>query len=91
MDGVDCLNWIEFSTADGLISRDTATNSHPSAWQAKDGRLWFATPKGLESVDPAHFPVNLVPPPVAIERFAVDDRDQPLRAAGDSIDGACGP
>jgi signal transduction histidine kinase/ligand-binding sensor domain-containing protein len=85
LDGVDCLNWIEFSTADGLISRDTATNSHPSAWRARDGRLWFSTSKGLESVDPAHFPVNLVPAPVAIERFAVDDRDQPLRASGDSI------
>jgi signal transduction histidine kinase/ligand-binding sensor domain-containing protein len=85
LDGVECLSWIEFSTADGLISRDTATNSHPSAWQAKDGRLWFATAKGLESVDPAHFPVNLVPPPVAIERFAVDDHDQPLGGAGESI------
>jgi signal transduction histidine kinase len=85
MEGVDCLNWIEFSTADGLISRETATNSHPSAWRANDGRLWFATPKGLESVDPAHFPVNLVPPPVAIERFAVDDRDQALHAAATSI------
>lgn len=85
MAGADCTNWIEFSTADGLISRETATNSHPSAWQAKDGRLWFATPKGLESADPAHFPVNTIPPPVAIERFAVDDRDQPVRAAGDSI------
>jgi signal transduction histidine kinase len=85
MDGADCRNWIEFSTADGLISRETATNSHPSAWQGKDGRLWFATPKGLESADPAHFPVNTIPPPVAIERFAVDDRDQPVRAAGDSI------
>ena len=85
MEGADCLNWIEFSTADGLISRETATNSHPSAWQARDGRLWFATPKGLESVDPAHFPINLVPPPVAIERFAADDHDQPLHAAGDSL------
>jgi signal transduction histidine kinase/ligand-binding sensor domain-containing protein len=84
MDGVDCLNWIEFSTADGLVSRETAINSHPSAWQAGDGRLWFATPKGLESVDPAHFPVNLVPPPVAIVRFAVDDREEPLRG-GDAI------
>ena len=81
MDGVDCLNWIEFSTADGLIGRDTATNSHPSAWLAKDGRLWFAMPKGLESVDPAHFAVNLVPPPVTIERFAVDDLDQALHPA----------
>jgi ligand-binding sensor domain-containing protein len=80
MEGVDCMNWVEFGTADGLMSRETATNSHPSAWQATDGRLWFATPKGLESVDPAHFPVNLVPPPVALERFAVDDVSQPFGA-----------
>lgn len=85
MEGVDCLNWIEFTTADGLMSRETATNSHPSAWQSKDGRLWFATPKGLESVDPVHFRVNLVPPPVALERFAVDDVSQPLNGADTSI------
>ncbi len=61
------------ATADGLRSRETATNSHPSAWRSRDGQLWFATPKGLVEVDPAHFPVNTVPPPVALERFAVDD------------------
>jgi signal transduction histidine kinase/ligand-binding sensor domain-containing protein len=85
MEGVDCLNWIEFTTADGLISRETATNSHPSAWQGRDGRLWFATPKGLEMADPAHFPVNPVPPPVALVRFAVDDVSQPLGGTGNSI------
>ena len=36
-------------------------------------------------MDPAHFPVNLVPPPVTIERFAVDDREEPLRGAGEAI------
>jgi signal transduction histidine kinase/ligand-binding sensor domain-containing protein len=76
-----CSHWIEFGAADGLRSRETATNSHPSAWRSRDGRLWFATPKGLVEVDPAHFPVNAVPPPVALERFAVDDLPQPLRAA----------
>jgi signal transduction histidine kinase len=73
-----CSHWIEFGAADGLRSRETATNSHPSAWRSRDGRLWFATPKGLVEVDPAHFPVNTVPPPVALERFAVDDVDQAL-------------
>ncbi len=77
----DCSQWIEFGPADGLRSRETATNSHPSAWRAQDGRLWFATPKGLVEVDPAHFPINAVPPPVVVERFAVDDVDQPLRGA----------
>ncbi len=69
---------IEFGTADGLGSRETAANSHPSATRTRDGRMWFATPKGLVEADPAHFPINTVEPPVAVERFAVDDVDQPL-------------
>ncbi len=77
----DCSHWMEFGTADGLRSRETATNSHPSAWRSHDGRLWFATPRGLVEVDPAHFPVNQVAPPVAIERFTVDDLAQPLHGA----------
>ena len=80
--GADCAHWLEFGPADGLKSRETATNSHPSAWRASDGRLWFATPKGLVVVDPAHFPVNGVAPPVVLERFAVDDAAEPAVAAG---------
>ena len=73
-----CSHWMEFGPADGLRTRQMATNSHPSAWRSHDGLLWFATPKGLVQVDPAHFPVNTVPPPLALVRFAVDDIDQPL-------------
>ena len=76
-----CSNWVEFGAADGLHSRETAANSHPSAWQSSDGLLWFATPKGLVEVDPAHFPVNTLPPPIALERFQVDDVVQPLHGA----------
>ncbi len=82
MQGADCAHWLEFGTADGLHSRETAVNSHPSAWRAQDGHLWFATPKGLVEVDPAHFPVNEVPPPVVVERFAVDDAEQALACGG---------
>ncbi len=57
-------------------------NSHPSAWRSRSGRLWFATAKGLVEVDPAHFPVNTLPPPVALERLEVDDVTQPLHGAG---------
>jgi len=49
-----CSHWIDFGSGDGLRSRETATNSHPSAWRSQDGHLWFATPKGLVEVDPAH-------------------------------------
>jgi ligand-binding sensor domain-containing protein/signal transduction histidine kinase len=86
----DCANWIEFGPSDGLRSRETATNSHPSAWRSRDGHLWFATPKGLVEVDPVHFPVNTVPPPVVVERFSVDDVDHPLRGADSSLRVAAG-
>ncbi|MGD1064759.1 MAG: two-component regulator propeller domain-containing protein [Terracidiphilus sp.] len=76
--GVPCSHWLTFGTADGLHSRETAANSHPSATRSQDGHLWFATPRGLVEVDPAHFPVNSVDPPVAVERFAVDDLDQAM-------------
>ncbi len=80
-----CSRWMEFGTADGLRGRETATNSHPSAWRSRDGRLWFATPKGLMEVDPAHFPVNTVPPPVALERLTVDDVPLALGGAGSAL------
>ena len=76
-----CSHWMEFGPADGLRSREMASNSHPTAWRSRDGLLWFATPKGLVETDPAHFPVNNVPPPVALVRFAADDIDQPLRGS----------
>ncbi len=85
MQGAGCSHWIEFGATDGLRSRETATNSHPSAWRSGDGRLWFATSKGIVEVDPAHFPVNNVPPPVALERFAVDDLPQALHAADSAL------
>ena len=77
-----CSSWIQFGPADGLLGRETATNSHPSAWRSRDGDLWFATPKGLVEVDPDHFPINTVPPPVTVESFAVDDVDQLISAGG---------
>jgi len=82
---LNCSNWIEFGPADGLRGREMSTNSHPSAWRSRDGHLWFATPKGLVEVDPAHFPVNTVPPPVALERFTVDDVPQPLLGAASTV------
>ena len=88
--GPGCSRWVEFGTADGLHTRETATNSHPSALRASDGHLWFATPKGLVEVDPAHFPVNELPPPVALERFQVDDVTQPLRGADSRLRVAAG-
>jgi signal transduction histidine kinase len=67
-----------------------ASNSHPSAWRSRDGHLWFASPDGLVEVDPAHFSLNAIAPPVALERFVVDDVDQPLRPAENGLRVASG-
>lgn len=66
-----------FTTADGLRSREMSSNSHPTSLRASDGRLWFTTPRGAIAVDPMHFAELPGPPPVAIERFSVDDRELP--------------
>ena len=64
-----------FTTVDGLRSRETSSNSHPTAVLTSDGHLWFTSPRGAIVADPQHFPANPLAPPVSIERFAVDDRD----------------
>jgi ligand-binding sensor domain-containing protein/signal transduction histidine kinase len=66
---------VSFTTADGLRSRETSSNSHPTALRDRDGQLWFTTPRGVVAVDPRHFAPLPGPPPVAIERFAVDDAE----------------
>ena len=75
---LDASHVVRFTTADGLRSRDTSSNSHPTVLKAGDGQLWFTSPRGVAIVDPLHFPANPTPPPVAIERFAIDDRDESL-------------
>jgi len=69
------INSTNFSTADWLRTRETSSNSHPTACRTRDGQLWFTTPRGVIVIDPAQFAENPPPPPVAIERFAVDDKD----------------
>ncbi|MEP6731793.1 MAG: two-component regulator propeller domain-containing protein [bacterium] len=48
--------------------------SQSAGWKSADGRLWFASVKGLVMVDPAHITSNPLPPPVHIERLLVDGR-----------------
>jgi signal transduction histidine kinase len=37
------------------------------AARAQDGKLWFANVSTLQMIDPAHLPVNTIPPPVHVE------------------------
>jgi len=66
---VECVT---YGRQDGLPSLECAGNYQPACWRAQDGRLWFATVKGVVSVKPSELTRNPVPPEVAIEEFRVD-------------------
>jgi signal transduction histidine kinase len=61
-----------FGVADGMKTDHCQGESTPAAVRARDGKLWFATSRGLASIDPANVRVNDRPPPVRLERLVVD-------------------
>ena len=58
-----------FGLLDGLTAELRGTLATPSVVQTTDGRIWFATTKGVAWIDPnpARAVRNTVPPPVLIE------------------------
>jgi ligand-binding sensor domain-containing protein/two-component sensor histidine kinase len=65
-----------YGAADGMKISEASSGGHPAGWHMQNGTLWFATLKGVATVDPAHLPANRVAPLMAIEQFSVDDRPQ---------------
>jgi signal transduction histidine kinase len=69
-----------YGTGDGMESADYSPSYvQASACRTSDGKLWFATTKGVAVIDPLRLPVNRLPPPVVLESALADDQDVPLR------------
>lgn len=62
------VHCVAYGEADGLPSSETSGGSQPAAWKARDGRLWFATGRGVAAIDPTTIGQNTVAPPVVIEQ-----------------------
>ncbi|MBL9199540.1 MAG: PAS domain-containing protein [Opitutaceae bacterium] len=75
---VDCT---VFGKADGLTGGEGSSAAKPGGWRSADGRVWFATAKGLVAVDPARLPAAPAPPAVVITRVRADGRDVPIARA----------
>ena len=60
------LHPVGFSTGNGMHAAE-CNNGQQGAVRTRDGRLWFATLKGLAMADPRRIRLNAVPPPVVIE------------------------
>jgi len=65
------------SETDGVIPSTVGFGSQPASLKGPDGRLWFATYRGLVAADPSQVPVNRVAPPVLIERVLIDNHPAP--------------
>ena len=65
-----------YGEADGMPTGECTAGSQPAAWRTRGNQLWFATTKGLVSVNPAHLQRNTNQPPVLIEAIFVDDELQ---------------
>ncbi len=66
-----------YGTADGMESPECNGGYAPSGCQLRDGRICFATTRGLAVVNPADIRINTLPPPVVIDRFVVEGQQQP--------------
>jgi ligand-binding sensor domain-containing protein/signal transduction histidine kinase len=63
---------------DGLVSIQCNGVSKPAAWKSKDGRLWFATTKGVAVIDPSsNLKRNDILPTVVVEALIVDKQSIP--------------
>jgi signal transduction histidine kinase/ligand-binding sensor domain-containing protein len=66
-----------YGASDGMPTEEVSSMGHPAVWKTAEGTLWFATRKGVAIVDPANLFINRIPPPVVLERFTIDDVEQP--------------
>jgi len=66
--GIHCVT---YDSSKGLGSSECA-DGKPAGWKMADGKFWFATVHGVGVIDPDHYYVNRLPPPVVIESMIVD-------------------
>ncbi|MEP6662344.1 MAG: two-component regulator propeller domain-containing protein [Verrucomicrobiota bacterium] len=66
-----------FGRAEGMVSIQCNGVGQPSACKTKNGQLWFATAKGVATVDPQSVLVPATPPPpILIEEVLADKKVQ---------------
>jgi signal transduction histidine kinase len=75
------LEPLTFTTSDGLRNAECFDGNQPSIWKSKNGQIWVATLGGAAVIEPGKIKMNLVPPPVTIEKMIVSGRPISLSQA----------
>ena len=65
---------VAYGQGDGMRVAECNGQSQPAGWKAKDGTLWFPTPRGAVRVDPRTILRNDLPPPVAFEGVVINKK-----------------
>ena len=65
---IDKIHPVTYNERDGMKSRWCKNSGE----KTRDGKLWFATNKGVVMIDPAKIKRNTLPPSVIIEELIVD-------------------
>jgi signal transduction histidine kinase/ligand-binding sensor domain-containing protein/CheY-like chemotaxis protein len=66
------VNVVHYGLDDGLPSASCSASTHPLAMRSRDGRLWFATQRGLAVLGPASWKPDSFQPTVLIDGFVAD-------------------
>ena len=81
----DCLAGTLARIHPTIVGRDDGVKGiaclgifQPAVWKGHDGKLWFATRKGVLTFDPAAVITDDAPPPVTIAEVKFDDHPHPL-------------
>ncbi len=68
---------VAYGRADGMKSRECNGGTQPAAWKTADGKLWFATVKGVAMIDPNRARAAAAPPVIIQDIFADRQRMDP--------------
>ena len=68
------IRCLSYGRGDGLPTLECSGGSQPAGCRTSDGRLWFATSRGLVALNPLNVQTNPLAPPVLIEDFLVEGR-----------------
>ena len=65
---------VAYGQGDGMRVAECNGKGQPAGWKAKDGTLWFPTPRGAVRVDPKKVVHNDLPPPVAFDDIVINKK-----------------
>lgn len=77
-----------YSVTDGLATGECDGGTQYNVFRSGDGRLWFATARGVAVIDPSNIQINMVEPPVYIT--AVHGDNVKISGEGEGTEFAAG-